>query len=74
MTGSRLQAIPRAPEPPQGDPALLAVDRVLAELRRGRAIALQDVAGRAGGWWCRWKPRLRRWLPMYWANPTLHWS
>jgi GTP cyclohydrolase II len=48
MTGPRLQAVPRAPEPPQGDPALLAVDRVLAELRRGRGIAVQDAAGR--GW------------------------
>jgi GTP cyclohydrolase II len=47
MTGPRLQAVPRAPEPPQGDPALLAVDRVLAELRRGRGIAVQDAAGRA---------------------------
>jgi GTP cyclohydrolase II len=47
MTGSRLQAVPRAPDPPQGDVALVAVDRALAELRRGRAIAVQDAQGRA---------------------------
>jgi GTP cyclohydrolase II len=47
MTRSRLQAVARAPEPPQGDAALVAVDRALSELRRGRAIALQDAAARA---------------------------
>jgi len=47
MTGSRLQAVSRAPDPPQGDPALIAVDRALAELRRGRAIVVQEAAGRA---------------------------
>jgi GTP cyclohydrolase II len=47
MTSSRLQAVPRAPEPPQGDASLVAVDRALAELRRGRAIAMQDAAARA---------------------------
>ena len=46
MTGSRLQAIPRAPDPPQGDPAVIAVDRALAELRRGRGIAVQDAAAK----------------------------
>src|SRR5690606_31984248 len=43
----RLQPVPRAPEPPLGDAALVAVDRALSELRRGRAIAVQDAAGRA---------------------------
>ncbi len=47
MSGSRLQSILRAPEPPQGDAALVAVDRALAELRRGRAIAVREAAGRA---------------------------
>jgi GTP cyclohydrolase II len=47
MSGSRLQAVPHVPEPPQGDPALVAVDRALAELRRGRGIAVQDAGGRA---------------------------
>jgi GTP cyclohydrolase II len=47
MTSSRLQAVARVPEPPQGDAALVAVDRVLAELRRGRAIAVQDAPGRS---------------------------
>jgi GTP cyclohydrolase II len=47
MNGTRLQAVPRVAEPPQGDPALVAVDRALAELRRGRGIAVQDAAGRA---------------------------
>ncbi|HTQ36280.1 MAG TPA: GTP cyclohydrolase II [Steroidobacteraceae bacterium] len=46
MSGSRLQAIPRAPDPPQGDPALIAVDRALAELRRGRGIVVQEATGR----------------------------
>src|SRR5690606_7497175 len=46
MSGSRLHAVPRVPEPPQGDAALVAVDRVLAELRRGRAVAVQDAATR----------------------------
>jgi len=47
MSGSRLQSLVRAAEPPQGDPALVAVDRALAELRRGRAIAVREAAGRA---------------------------
>lgn len=47
MSEPRLQAVPRAPEPPQGDPALVAVDRVLAELRRGRGVVVQESAGRA---------------------------
>src|SRR5690606_29176057 len=47
MTRSRLQPVPRAAEPPQGDAALVAVDRALSELRRGRAIAVQDAEGRA---------------------------
>jgi GTP cyclohydrolase II len=47
MSGSRLQAVPRAPDPPLGDPALVAVDRALSELRRGRGIVVQDAAARA---------------------------
>jgi GTP cyclohydrolase II len=47
MSGPRIQAISRSPEPPQGDPALVAVDRALAELRRGRGIVVQEAAGRA---------------------------
>jgi len=46
MSGPRLQAVPRAPDPPQGDPALVAVDRALAELRRGRGVVVQESAGR----------------------------
>jgi len=46
MTSSRLHAVPRVPEPPQGDAGLVAVDRALAELRRGRAIAVQDAPAR----------------------------
>jgi GTP cyclohydrolase II len=47
MSEPRLQAMPRVTEPPQGDPALVAVDRALGELRRGRAIVLRDAAGRS---------------------------
>ncbi|MET0280798.1 MAG: GTP cyclohydrolase II [Steroidobacteraceae bacterium] len=47
MSGPRLQSVVRAPEPPLGDPALVAVDRALAELRRGRGIVVQDAAARA---------------------------
>ena len=47
MSPTPLQSVPRIPEPPQGDVALVAVDRALSELRRGRAIALQDAEGRA---------------------------
>jgi GTP cyclohydrolase II len=47
MAAPPLQAVPRATEPPQGDPALVAVDRALAELRRGRGIVLQESAGRS---------------------------
>jgi GTP cyclohydrolase II len=47
MSEPRLQAVPRAAEPPQGDPALVAVDRTLSELRRGRAIVLRDALGRS---------------------------
>jgi GTP cyclohydrolase II len=47
MSGPRLQSVPRVPEPPQGDPALVAVDRALGELRRGRGVAVQDAAGRS---------------------------
>jgi GTP cyclohydrolase II len=47
MSEPRLQAVPRAPDPPQGDPALVAVDRALAELRRGRGVVVQEAAGRA---------------------------
>jgi GTP cyclohydrolase II len=47
MSEPRLQAIPRVPEPPQGDPALVAVDRALGELRRGRAIVLRDGTGKS---------------------------
>jgi GTP cyclohydrolase II len=43
MSEARLQPIPRAAEPPQGDVALIAVDRALSELRRGRAIVLIDA-------------------------------
>ena len=46
MSEPRLQAVPRVAEPPQGDPALVAVDRALGELRRGRAIVLRDAAGK----------------------------
>jgi len=48
MSGPRLQPVPRAAEPPQGDPSLVAVDRALAELRRGRGIVVQEAGGR--GW------------------------
>ena len=37
-------------EPPQGDPALVAVDRALGEMRRGRAVVVHDVAAPASGW------------------------
>jgi len=37
-------------EPPQGDPALVAVDRALGELRRGRAVVVHDSAAPARGW------------------------
>ncbi len=47
MSGPRLQPVPRASEPPQGDPSLVAVDRALAELRRGRGIVVQEAGGRA---------------------------
>ncbi len=47
MSEPRLQPVPRAPEPPLGDAALVAVDRALAELRRGRGIAVQDAAARS---------------------------
>jgi GTP cyclohydrolase II len=47
MSEPRLQAVPRAPDPPQGDPALVAVDRALAELRRGRGVVVQETTGRA---------------------------
>jgi GTP cyclohydrolase II len=47
MSEPRLQAVPRVVEPPQGDPALVAVDRALGELRRGRAIVLRDVTGKS---------------------------
>src|SRR5689334_9255028 len=47
MSAPPLQAVPRASEPPQGDPSLVAVDRALAELRRGRGIVVQEAAGRA---------------------------
>ncbi len=43
MSEPRLQPVPRVPEPPQGDPALVAVDRTLSELRRGRGIVLRDA-------------------------------
>jgi GTP cyclohydrolase II len=46
MTGTRLQAVQRTPDPPQGDPGLIAVDRALAELRRGRGVAVQEASGR----------------------------
>jgi GTP cyclohydrolase II len=47
MSEPRLQAIPRVPEPPQGDPALVAVDRALSELRRGRSIVLRDATAKS---------------------------
>jgi len=47
MSEPRLQAVPRVAEPPLGDPALVAVDRALSELRRGRAIVLRDALGRS---------------------------
>jgi len=37
-------------EPPQGDPALVAVDRALGELRRGRAVVVHDSDAPARGW------------------------
>ena len=36
MSEPRLQAVARAATPPQGDPALIAVDRALGELRTGQ--------------------------------------
>ncbi|HMA10916.1 MAG TPA: hypothetical protein VKO83_03440, partial [Steroidobacteraceae bacterium] len=45
MSEPLLQAVPRAATPPQGDPALIAVDRALGELRRGRGIAVRDPRG-----------------------------
>lgn len=45
MSEPRLQPVPRAASLPQGDPALIAVDRALGELRRGRAIAVRDARG-----------------------------
>ncbi len=47
MSEPRLQAVPRIAEPPQGDPALVAVDRTLSELRRGRGIVLRDAAAKS---------------------------
>lgn len=37
-------------QPPQGEPALVAVDRALGELRRGRAVVVHDAAVPARGW------------------------
>src|SRR6478736_383259 len=48
MSEPRIQAVPRTVEPPLGDPALLAVDRALGELRRGRAIVVRDAVARDG--------------------------
>jgi len=48
MSEPRIQALPRTAEPPLGDPALLAVDRALGELRRGRAIVVRDAIAREG--------------------------
>jgi GTP cyclohydrolase II len=48
MSEPRLQGLPRAAEPPLGDPALIAVDRALGELRRGRAIIVRDAIAREG--------------------------
>jgi GTP cyclohydrolase II len=39
----RLQSVPRPLDPPQGESALVAVDRALSELRRGRGIVLLDT-------------------------------
>jgi GTP cyclohydrolase II len=47
MSEPRFQAVPRVAEPPQGDLALVAVDRALGELRRGRAIVLREAAGKS---------------------------
>ena len=47
MSEPRFQAVPRVAEPPQGDPALIAVDRALGELRRGRAIVVRDGSSKA---------------------------
>ncbi len=47
MTRSRISTLPGAAEPPQGDAALVAVDRALSELRRGRAVVVQDAVGEA---------------------------
>jgi GTP cyclohydrolase II len=47
MSERRLQYVQRSPEPPQGDAALVAVDRALAELRRGRGIAVQEAGARS---------------------------
>jgi len=44
MSEPRLQPVQGAAEPPLGDPALLAVDRALGELRRGRAIIVRDAS------------------------------
>ena len=46
MTRSRLHAVTPVVDPPQGDAALVAVDRALSELRRGRAVVVQDAAAR----------------------------
>jgi GTP cyclohydrolase II len=48
MSEPRIQAVPRTAEPPLGDPALLAVDRALGELRRGRAIVVREAIAREG--------------------------
>ncbi len=47
MTRSRPLPVAHAGDPPQGEPALIAVDRALSELRRGRAIAVQDADARS---------------------------
>jgi GTP cyclohydrolase II len=47
MSEPRLQPVPRVPEPPQGDPALIAVDRALGELRRGRGVVMRDPGSRS---------------------------
>ena len=65
MSEPRLQALPRVEEPPLGDPALLAVDRALGELRRGRAIVVRDATGREAA---------RSWrivVPLETAEPAL---
>jgi len=55
---------PVSAAPPQGESALVAVDRALSELRRGRAIVVRESGhGESPGW--------RLFAPLETAEPAL---